>query len=102
MQPVRVKFHKDGVVIVSKCMIDAKGHGCAEYLCLYFSTCCCITNCQHVGCIQVLAQAEKVVARLTRLDEIMPKYQHVASQLYDLLRVRGLDEVVPAVKALVS
>ncbi|KAL3157007.1 hypothetical protein ABBQ38_001260 [Trebouxia sp. C0009 RCD-2024] len=50
---------------------------------------------------QVLAQAEKVVARLKRLDEVMPNYQHVASQLYDLLRVRSLDDVVPAVKALV-
>lgn len=53
-------------------------------------------------CWQVLAQAEKVVGRLKRLDEVMPKYQHVAGQLYDLLRVRGLDDVVPAVKALVS
>lgn len=51
--------------------------------------------------LQVLAQAEKVVARLKRLDEVMPNYQHVASQLYDLLRVRSLDDVVPAVKALV-
>lgn len=51
---------------------------------------------------QVLAQAEKVISRLKRLDEVMPKYQHVAGQLYDLLRVRGLDDVLPAVKALVS
>ena len=51
---------------------------------------------------QVLPQAEKVVARLRRLDEVMPKYQHVAGQLYDLLKVRGLDEIVPAVTALVS
>ena len=51
---------------------------------------------------QVLPQAEKVVGRLKRLDEVMPKYQHVAGQLYDLLRVRGLDDVIPAVKALIS
>ena len=69
-----------------------------------------MTTCQdtfpchrHVTvCCQVLPQAEKVVGRLKRLDEVMPKYQHVAGQLYDLLRVRGLDDVVPAVKALVS
>ena len=53
-------------------------------------------------CWQVLAQAEKVVGRLKRLDDVMPKYQHVAGQLYDFLRVRSLDDVVPAVKALVS
>lgn len=59
--------------------------------------------CQYMSlCCQVLAQAETIVTRLKRLDEVMPKYQHVAGQLYDLLRVRGLDDVVPAVKALVS
>ncbi len=42
------------------------------------------------------------MARLKRFDEIMPKYQHVAGQLYDLLRVKGLDEIVPAVTQLVS
>ncbi|KAL0019238.1 hypothetical protein WJX79_004955 [Trebouxia sp. C0005] len=51
---------------------------------------------------QVVPQAEKIVARLKRLDEVMPKYQHVAGQLYDLLRVKGLDDVVPAVTRLVT
>lgn len=51
---------------------------------------------------QVVAQAEKIVARLQRLDGVMPKYQHVMGQLYDLLRVRGLDEVVPAVQAMLT
>ena len=43
-----------------------------------------------------------MVARLKRLDEVMPRYQHVAGQLYDLLRLKGLDEVVPAVTKLVT
>ena len=50
----------------------------------------------------MVAQAEKIVARLQRLDGVMPKYQNVMGQLYDLLKVRGLDEVVPAVQALVT
>ena len=53
-------------------------------------------------CCQVVPQAEKIVARLKRLDEVMPRYQHVAGQLYDLLRVKGLDDVVPAVTRLVT
>ena len=56
---------------------------------------CCI-------CCQVVPQAEKIVARLKRLDEVMPKYQHVAGQLYDLLRVKGLNDIVPAVTRLVN
>lgn len=62
----------------------------------------CFQKMTHVLGCQVLGQAEKVVSRLKRLDEVMPKYQHVAGQLYDLLRVRGLDDVLPAVQALVS
>ena len=53
-------------------------------------------------CCQVVPQAEKIVARLKRLDEVMPKYQHVAGQLYDLLRVKGLNDIVPAVTRLVN
>ena len=52
--------------------------------------------------LQVVTQAEKIVARLQRLDGVMPKYQNVMGQLYDLLKVRGLDEVVPAVQALLT
>ncbi|KAK9820170.1 hypothetical protein WJX72_007055 [[Myrmecia] bisecta] len=51
---------------------------------------------------QVVKQVEKLVERLRRLDEVMPKYQHVCSQLYDLLRVRALDELVPSVRRLIS
>lgn len=34
--------------------------------------------------------------------QVLPRYQRVASQLYELLRVRTLDEVVPAAEALVE
>ena len=52
--------------------------------------------------MQVLSQAEKIMARLKRLDEVLPKYQTIAGQLYDLLRVTGLDDIIPAVTALVK
>ncbi|KAJ9515477.1 hypothetical protein QJQ45_016477 [Haematococcus lacustris] len=51
---------------------------------------------------QVCEAAERMVARLRRLDEVLPRYQRMASQLYELLRVRVLEEVVPAVTALVA
>ena len=57
----------------------------------------CLKAC--VAMLQVVQQAEKLVARLQRLDEVVPRYQQVLSSLYDLLSVRGLDEVVPAVAA---
>jgi hypothetical protein len=40
---------------------------------------------------------EKLVGRLRRLDAVLLRYQAMAAQLYDMLRVRTLDEVVPAV-----
>lgn len=52
--------------------------------------------------MQILEAAERLVNRLRRLDEVLPRYQLVASQLYELLRVRVLEEVVPAVTALVA
>ncbi|KAL6756451.1 hypothetical protein V8C86DRAFT_73358 [Haematococcus lacustris] len=51
---------------------------------------------------QVCEAAERMVARLRRFDEVLPRYQRMASQLYELLRVRVLEEVVPAVTALVA
>lgn len=38
-----------------------------------------------------------MVLRLRRLDQVLPRYQTVVSQLYDRLRVVSLDELVPAV-----
>ena len=52
--------------------------------------------------LQVLPQTEKIMARLKRLDEVLPKYQGIAGQLYELLKVKGLDDIVPAVNKLVS
>lgn len=39
--------------------------------------------------------------RLHRLDDILPKYQKMTGCLYDLLRVKAMEEIVPAVEALV-
>ena len=52
--------------------------------------------------LQVIPQTEKIMARLKRLDEVLPKYQGIAGQLYELLKVKGLDDIVPAVNKLVS
>ncbi len=54
------------------------------------------------GPVQLVAAAERLVARLRRLDEVLPRYQSVMSQLYEILRVRVIEEVVPAVTQLVS
>ncbi|GFH06262.1 uncharacterized protein HaLaN_00864, partial [Haematococcus lacustris] len=35
---------------------------------------------------RVCEAAERMVARLRRLDEVLPRYQRMASQLYELLR----------------
>lgn len=43
--------------------------------------------------------AEKMVTRLKRLDDVLPRYQRMASQLFEVLRVTSLDEIVPAVQA---
>ena len=51
------------------------------------------------GIMQVVAQAEKLIARLQRLDEVIPRYQNIMTELLDVLRVRGMDEVLPAVRA---
>ncbi|GLI64985.1 hypothetical protein VaNZ11_008410 [Volvox africanus] len=40
--------------------------------------------------------AVKAVARLKRLDEVLPRYQRLASQLFEALRVTSLEEVMPA------
>ncbi|EFJ49191.1 hypothetical protein VOLCADRAFT_117327 [Volvox carteri f. nagariensis] len=42
--------------------------------------------------------AEKMVARLKRLDEVLPRYQRLASQLFETLRVTALEEILPALQ----
>ncbi|KAF5839020.1 hypothetical protein DUNSADRAFT_1797 [Dunaliella salina] len=51
---------------------------------------------------QACEAGERLVARLKRLDVVLPRYQSVASQLYEVLRVRTLDEIVPATMILVD
>eukprot|EP00798_Chlamydomonas_sp_ICE-L_P019229 gene19229-25854_t len=51
---------------------------------------------------QLVGAAEKLVGRLRKLDEVLPRYQRMASQLYDMLRVRTLEEVVPALRDLLA
>jgi hypothetical protein len=50
--------------------------------------------------VQVQEETEKVVERLRRLDVVLPKYRQVTSQLFDILKVRALEELVPAVERL--
>ena len=47
---------------------------------------------------QVLEQAQKLVDRLQRLDEVLPKYQRLASQLMDILCVQSLEQILPCVQ----
>jgi hypothetical protein len=51
-------------------------------------------------CAQLVEHVSGLLERLRRLDEVLPRYQRMASQLYDLLRVRAIDDVVPAVRQL--
>jgi hypothetical protein len=49
---------------------------------------------------QATLVAERLVARLQRLDEALPRYQKMSSQLFDLLQVHALDDIVPTVHQL--
>ncbi|GAX85685.1 hypothetical protein CEUSTIGMA_g13100.t1 [Chlamydomonas eustigma] len=51
---------------------------------------------------QAVILAERLVGRLRRLDSVLPRYQRVASQLFETLRVQGLEDIVPAVLRLKS
>ncbi|MEW5300295.1 MAG: hypothetical protein WDW36_003235 [Sanguina aurantia] len=46
---------------------------------------------------QLLESSERLVSRLHRLDELLPRYQRLASQLMEVLRVRSLEDIVPMV-----
>ncbi|MEW5316929.1 MAG: hypothetical protein WDW38_008268 [Sanguina aurantia] len=46
---------------------------------------------------QLLESSERLVSRLHRLDELLPRYQKLASQLMEVLRVRSLEDIVPMV-----
>lgn len=45
------------------------------------------------------AAAERAVCRLRRLDAALPRYQRLAGQLLEVLRVTELEEVLPALQA---
>ena len=47
----------------------------------------------------LLAAGQRLVERLRKLDDVLPRYQRMAAQTFELLRVRSLDEVVPALRA---
>nr|BAI63221.1 basal body protein [Chlamydomonas reinhardtii] len=46
--------------------------------------------------------AERAVGRLRRLDEVLPRYQRLTSQLFEALRCTSLEEVMPAVRSLLA
>jgi hypothetical protein len=41
-------------------------------------------------------------SRLKRFDALLPRYQRVLSQVYDTLDVRGLDDVLPALRQAIA
>ena len=50
----------------------------------------------------LVASLQQLQARLQHFDKQLPKYQHCTAQLTDLLQVRALDDVVPAVQRLIK
>ena len=52
--------------------------------------------------VQVLEQARKLEERLRRLDEVLPRYQQLASRLMDLLCVQSLDQILPSIQTLLK
>ncbi|GIM00811.1 hypothetical protein Vretimale_5731 [Volvox reticuliferus] len=42
--------------------------------------------------------ADKAVTRLKKLDEVLPRYQRLASQLIEMLRVTSLEEIIPTLR----
>ncbi|KAK9857180.1 hypothetical protein WJX84_007612 [Apatococcus fuscideae] len=51
---------------------------------------------------QVLEQARKLEERLRRLDEVVPKYQKLASQLMDILCVQSLEQIYPCIQKMLK
>lgn len=52
--------------------------------------------------VQIVPHCEKLLERLHKLEDVLPKYQGVTGQLYELLRCTRLDEIVPLVRRLTS
>lgn len=51
---------------------------------------------------QAVAKHQQLADRLKRFDVLLPRYQRLISQLYEVLRVSTLDEIISAVEGLVS
>mmetsp|Transcript_31232 Transcript_31232/g.101851 ORF Transcript_31232/g.101851 Transcript_31232/m.101851 type:complete len:304 (-) Transcript_31232:37-948(-) len=51
---------------------------------------------------RVVPHAERLLAKTQKLDATLPRYQAVLNELYDVLRIVSIDEIVPSVKALIG
>ena len=51
---------------------------------------------------ELVTMARRAVDRLQRLDGLMPRYQGLVGRLLELLRLKELDEIVPAIMDLVK
>lgn len=51
-------------------------------------------------CADILPAVQELHTRLTRLDALLPRYQRTMTAVYELLRIRAMDEVIPAVQQL--
>jgi hypothetical protein len=52
--------------------------------------------------MQVLACVERLMERVSRFGEVLPSYQMLASELLECLEVKSLDDILPAVRALLG
>jgi hypothetical protein len=51
---------------------------------------------------ELIAAIQALQSRLERFDALLPKYQRTVSKVIELLQLRALDDVVPAVQRLVQ
>jgi hypothetical protein len=51
---------------------------------------------------KIVPHCEKLLERLHKLEDVLPKYQGITGQLYELLRCTSMDEIVPSVRRLTS
>jgi hypothetical protein len=51
---------------------------------------------------EALGQIERLVSRLNKLDEVLPRYQGCVRRLFHLLQVTSLDDLAPAIERLVA
>ena len=55
-----------------------------------------------IGREQIVPHCEKLLERLHKVEDVLPKYQEITGQLYDILRVTSMDQIVPSVRKLAS